>query len=79
MDRDLSWLKRLRPLAGVPLALAIGAPWLIVRAHQDGTPFAGMSWREFLAALGGAQDMKLRAFPGTFVLALCSAFFPALC
>jgi len=76
MDRDLSWLKRLRPLAGIPLALVIAAPWLIVRAHQDGTPFSGMSWREFLGALGGAQDMKLRALPGTFVLALVLGFLP---
>jgi 4-amino-4-deoxy-L-arabinose transferase-like glycosyltransferase len=76
MDRDLAWLKRLRPLVGVPLAVAIAAPWLIVRAHQDGTAFAGMPWREFLAALGGAQDMKLRAFPGTFLLALLLGFLP---
>jgi 4-amino-4-deoxy-L-arabinose transferase-like glycosyltransferase len=76
MDHDLSWLKRLRPLAGIPLALVIAAPWLIVRAHQDGTPFSGMSWREFLGALGGAQDMKLRALPGTFVLALVLGFLP---
>jgi 4-amino-4-deoxy-L-arabinose transferase-like glycosyltransferase len=75
-DRDLSWLKRLRPIIGVPIALALGAPWLIVRAHQDGTMFSGMSWREFFAALGGAQDMKLRAFPGTFVLALLLGFIP---
>ena len=75
-DRDFSWLKRLRPLFGVPIALAIAAPWLLVRAHQDGTPFAGLSWPEFLAALGGAQDMKLRAFPGTFTLALLLGFLP---
>jgi 4-amino-4-deoxy-L-arabinose transferase-like glycosyltransferase len=75
-DRDFSWLKRLRPLLGIPVALVIAAPWLLVRAHQDGTPFAGMSWPEFLAALGGAQDMKLRAFPGTFVLALLLGFLP---
>jgi 4-amino-4-deoxy-L-arabinose transferase-like glycosyltransferase len=77
MDRDLSWLKRLRPLTGVPIALLIAAPWLIVRAHQDGgVPFSGMSLREFLGALGGAQDMKLRAMPGTFVLALVLGFLP---
>jgi len=75
-DRNFSWLKRLRPLFGIPIPLAIAAPWLLVRAHQDGTPFAGMSWPEFLAALGGAQDMKLRAFPGTFVLALLLGFLP---
>lgn len=76
MDRDLRWLKRTRPLVGLPLAIALAAPWLIVRAHQDGTTFAGMPWREFLAALGGAQDMKLRAWPGTFVLALLLGFLP---
>ncbi|WP_343062238.1 glycosyltransferase family 39 protein [Hyphomicrobium methylovorum] len=76
MDRDLSWLKRLRPLVGLPIALAIASPWLLVRAHQDGTPFAGMGWREFLGALGGAQDMKLRAFPGTFLLAAMLGFLP---
>lgn len=75
-DRDFSWLKRLRPLMGIPLALVIAAPWIMVRAHQDGTPFAGMNWNEFLAALGGAQDMKLRAFPGTFLLALLLGFLP---
>lgn len=75
-DRELSWLKRLRPVIGVPIALVLGAPWLLVRAHQDGVAFSGLSWREFLAALGGAQDMKLRAFPGTFVLALLLGFIP---
>ncbi|MBS0239402.1 MAG: glycosyltransferase family 39 protein [Proteobacteria bacterium] len=76
MDRDLAWLKRLRPFMGLPIALAIGVWWLIIRAHQDGTPFAGMDWRAFLGALGGAQDMKLRAFPGTFVLAVALGFLP---
>lgn len=76
MDRDLTWLKRLRPFIGLPIALAIGASWLIIRTHQDGTPFAGMDWRSFLGALGGAQDMKLRAFPGTFVLAVVLGFLP---
>lgn len=76
-DRDLAWLKRLHAPWGVPLALLLAAPWLYVRAHQDGVPFAGMEWGEFLAALGGAQDMKLRAFPGTFVLAAVLGFLPA--
>ncbi|MFN0219100.1 MAG: ArnT family glycosyltransferase [Hyphomicrobium sp.] len=75
-DRDLTWLKATRPLIGVPLALAIASPWIIVRAHQDGAPFAGMAWGEFIEALGGSQDMKLRAFPGTFVLALLLGFLP---
>jgi len=75
-DRDLAWLRRLHPLTGLPLALVFAAPWMIVRAHQDGVPFAGLELHKFLAALGGAQDMKLRAFPGTFLLAAVLGFLP---
>ncbi len=76
MDRDLSWLSRTRPLTGLLLALVIAAPWIVVRAHQDGVPFSGMSWSHFLQALGGSQDMKLKAWPGTFVLAALLGFLP---
>ena len=44
LDRDLSWLKRLHWLKGVPLALLIAAPWLLVRTLQDGVPFAGLDF-----------------------------------
>ncbi|NOT72868.1 MAG: hypothetical protein HOP09_16800 [Hyphomicrobium sp.] len=47
-----------------------------MRILQDGVPFAGLDYREFLAALGGSQDMKLRAMPGTFVLAAVLGFLP---
>ena len=77
-DRDPGWLRRTRPLVGVPVALAIAAPWLMVRTMQDGTPFSGLGWHEFLAALGGAQDMKLRAFPGTFTIAALLGFLPGV-
>ena len=40
MDRRVDWLARLRPLTGVPLMLAIAAPWIIIRAHFDGVPFS---------------------------------------
>jgi 4-amino-4-deoxy-L-arabinose transferase-like glycosyltransferase len=75
-DRDLAWLKRTYPMTGVPLALLIAAPWIIVRFMQDGVPFAGLSFSGVLHALGGAQDMKLRAWPGTFVLAAVLGFLP---
>lgn len=77
-DRDLTWLRRTRPLTGLPIALVLGAPWLAVRVLQDGVPFAGQGWHEFLAALGGAQDMKLRAFPGTFLAAALLGFLPGV-
>jgi 4-amino-4-deoxy-L-arabinose transferase-like glycosyltransferase len=77
LDRDLSWLKRLRPLIGIPLMLVIAAPWLIVRAHVDGgIPFATLTWSEIVRALGGAQDMKWKAAPLTFTVALILGFMP---
>ena len=76
MDRDFWWMQRLGIASGLPIALMLASPWIVVRVMQDGVPFAGMSFREILAALGGSQDMKLRAMPGTFVLAACLGFLP---
>jgi 4-amino-4-deoxy-L-arabinose transferase-like glycosyltransferase len=75
-DRRLDWPWRLRPLIGVPLMAAIAAPWLLIRAHYDGIPFSGLTWGEFLRALGGAQDMKWKAAPLTFTLAFILGFLP---
>ncbi|HEY7669347.1 MAG TPA: glycosyltransferase family 39 protein [Hyphomicrobium sp.] len=76
LDRDFKWLKRLRPLVGVPLMLLIAAPWLLVRAHVDGVPFSTLTFSELLRALGGAQDMKWKAAPLTFTLAMALGFLP---
>lgn len=76
-DRNLSWLKRTEPLIGLPIFLVLASPWLVNRfISDDGVPFRGMSWDDFLEALGGSQDMKLRALPGTFVLGLVLGFLP---
>lgn len=77
-DRKLGWLKRLHPLAGVPLMLIIASPWILVRWHIDGVPFATLTWSELLHALGGAQDMKWKAAPLTFTLALLLGSLPAM-
>lgn len=77
LDRDVSWMRRLRPLLGIPVMGLIAAPWLLVRAHVDGgVPFATLSWPEFLRALGGAQDMKWKAAPLTFTAAFLLGFLP---
>src|SRR4029078_9654007 len=60
-DRRLDWLKRLRPLVGVPLMLLIAAPWIIIRAHYDGVPFSGLTFGEVIRGVGGAQDMTVNA------------------
>lgn len=75
-DRDFWWLGRLHALRYGLIALGLCAPWLVVRTIQDGVPFSGLGIAKFLAALGGAQDMKLRAFPGTFLLAAILGFLP---
>lgn len=77
-DRKLSWLKRLHPISGVPLMALIAAPWILVRWHVDGVPFATLSWSELLHALGGAQDMKWKAAPLTFTLGLLLGALPAM-
>ena len=75
-DRDMWWLDRLHTAWGLPLAIIIASPWLIVRAIQDGVPYAGMSWGDFIDALSGSQHMKLKAWPGTFLLAMFLGFLP---
>ncbi len=37
---------------------------------------AGLTWGEFIRALGGAQDMKWKAAPLTFTLAFILGFLP---
>ena len=74
-DRDLGWLNA-RAGVGVPLMLAIAAPWLLVRAHFDGVPFSSLTFPETLRALGGAQDMKWKAAPLTFTLGFILGFLP---
>ena len=76
VDRDLAWLRHSNLFAAAPLALLIAAPWLIVRAHQDGIPFQGLAARDIISALGGAQNMKLTAYPGSFLLAAALGFMP---
>lgn len=76
LDQDTVWYRRLFTPRFAPLALLIGAPWLAVRILQDGIPFSGLGWNAMFEALGGAQDMKLRAWPGTFLLAAVLGFLP---
>ena len=72
IDRRVDWLWRLRPLIGVPLMVAIAAPWLLIRAHFDGVPFSGLTWGEFIRAArrragheveGGAAHLHARLHP----------------
>jgi 4-amino-4-deoxy-L-arabinose transferase-like glycosyltransferase len=77
-DRDISWLKATRPHLGIPLALLLGAPWISVRALQDGFPYAGLGLRQTLDALSGPQHMKFKAAHGAFLFASALGFLPGL-
>ena len=43
-DRDLSWAKKLRPLAGIAIVIVVVAPWLVAITAQSGMAF----WKEVL-------------------------------
>ena len=77
IDRRLAWLSRLHPWWGLPLAALIGSPWLVeLYAVTGGKMYAGMSWREFLGALGGSQAMKFHAPPLSFTLGFVLGMLP---
>jgi len=75
-DRDLRWLKGLRPLWGVPLMLAIAAPWFIAITAATQGAFLGESVGHDLAGklLGGQEAHG--APPGYYLLLLAATFWP---
>ncbi|MGO8915013.1 MAG: ArnT family glycosyltransferase [Stellaceae bacterium] len=75
-DRDGRWLRRLHPLWGVPLALAIAAPWFVAITAATGGAFLGESvGHDFLGKLAGAQEAH-GAWPGAYLLLLFLTFWP---
>jgi 4-amino-4-deoxy-L-arabinose transferase-like glycosyltransferase len=73
-DGDWRWLKRLRPLSGAPLMLAIAGPWLVAITRATHGAFLGQSvGHDFLGKLWGAQEAH-GALPG-YYLALCFVTF----
>jgi 4-amino-4-deoxy-L-arabinose transferase-like glycosyltransferase len=76
-DRDWRWLKGLRPLWGVPLMLAIAAPWFIAITAATQGAFLGESVGHDLAGkLLGAQEAH-GAPPGYYLLLLAVTFWPS--
>lgn len=77
IDRDRRWLRRLSPLIGVPLMLAIVLPWVVAIAVTTGGQF-------FADAVGGDLVPKLLggqeshgAPPGFYLLLVAITFWPA--
>ncbi len=75
-DRDVRWLRGLRPLWGVPLMLAIAAPWFIaITAATDGAFVGEAVGHDFLGKLVGAQEAH-GGLPGYYLLLLTAMLWP---
>ncbi len=75
-DRNLNWLGRLKPLAGIGLVMLIAAPWLIYVTYKSGGAF----WLESLAkdALGKVTSGQEShgAPPGAYLLSIPLFIWP---
>jgi 4-amino-4-deoxy-L-arabinose transferase-like glycosyltransferase len=75
-DRDISWVKRLRPVAGVLIMAAMVAPWLIrVQGATAGHFISDSLAHDLLPKLVGAQESH-GAPPGYYLTVVIATFWP---
>ena len=78
MPSDWRWLKRTRPLLGVPLALLIVLPWLVAITLESHGAFIQQSLgNDFAAKIAGGQEGH-GAPPGYYLLTTMVTFWPAI-
>ena len=76
-DKDWRWFRMLRPLIGVPLALAIASPWFIaVQLATDGGFVADAVRNDLLPKLIGGQESH-GAPPGYYLALVSLTLLPA--
>ncbi|UGY09267.1 ArnT family glycosyltransferase [Phyllobacterium pellucidum] len=74
--REWRWLKRLKPIAGIIILLAIVLPWLIMITMKSGGAFFNESVnKDFLSKVGDAQESH-GAPPGYFALIFVFFIWP---
>lgn len=72
-----AWLKALRPLWGVPLALAVIVPWFVaIHFATDGAFWEEAVARDFLAKIDAGQE-RHGGPPGLYLLLVWVTFWPA--
>ncbi len=77
-ERQWRWLGNLRPLPGIPLALAIVLPWVIaIWIQTHGAFFEQSLGDDFAAKLAGGQESH-GAPPGYYLLLSTLTFWPAI-
>lgn len=82
-DKAWAWLKRLRPILGLPLTVLIVAPWTLAILSQPGSGSATAGGNFFVDAIRGDLLPKLvgsqeghGAPPGFYLALLAVTFFP---
>ncbi len=76
VDKDRAWLRRLRPAAGIALALLIAAPWFVAITAKTGMEFwAGSVGKDLLGKVASGQESH-GAPPGYYVIVYTLYFWP---
>jgi 4-amino-4-deoxy-L-arabinose transferase-like glycosyltransferase len=76
MDRSARWLKRLKPLLGVPFALAIVMPWLVaIFIRTGGSFFTESVGGDMLSKVAGGQETHGLP-PGFYAVTFWLTFLP---
>ena len=74
--RSAAWLLALRPGLGLPLTLALVAPWFLAIAWKSGGAFYGEAvGHDMLGKVGGGAE-KHWAPPGTYAIVFYATFWP---
>jgi 4-amino-4-deoxy-L-arabinose transferase-like glycosyltransferase len=75
-DKDRAWLKQLKPLRGMLLAILICVPWLALITWKSGAAFWQQSvGKDMLGKVGGGQESH-GAPPGYYALIFVLFFWP---
>lgn len=73
LDRDRSWLRKLRPLSGILVTLLVAAPWLILITLKTGSEFWQESvGKDLLSKVGSGQESH--GFPPGYYFLTYSVF-----
>jgi len=75
-DRDIRWLKTLRPLAGLSLTMLIATPWFVgIEEATAGRFLAESVWQDLVPKLVSAQESH-GAPPGAYLALSLASFWP---
>ena len=76
VDRSARWLLRLKPLIGVPIAIAIVMPWLVaIMIRSGGTFFTDSLGGDMVAKVTGGQESHGLP-PGFYLVVFWLTFLP---